>query len=83
MDGKANGQLIFHVFFCVLWYFLCLRASLTHGLSISAFPRAATAGIIEVGNDVEIVGIRDKQKSTCTGVEMFKKSLDRGQVLSP
>ena len=32
-------------------------------------------GKIEKGNEVEIVGIRDTQKTTCTGVEMFKKKL--------
>jgi len=35
-------------------------------------------GIIKVGGEVEIVGIRDTQKTTCTGVEMFRKLLDEG-----
>ncbi len=35
-------------------------------------------GIVKVGNEVEIVGIRDTQKTTCTGVEMFRKLLDEG-----
>jgi elongation factor Tu len=35
-------------------------------------------GIIHVGNEVEIVGIRDTQKTVCTGVEMFRKLLDEG-----
>ncbi|HRV75977.1 MAG: elongation factor Tu [Candidatus Nomurabacteria bacterium] len=37
-------------------------------------------GVIKVGEEVEIVGIRDTQKTTITGVEMFKKSLDQGQA---
>ncbi|MDD2758981.1 MAG: elongation factor Tu [Methylomonas sp.] len=37
-------------------------------------------GIIKVGEEVEIVGIKDTQKTTCTGVEMFRKLLDQGQA---
>ncbi len=37
-------------------------------------------GIAKVGDEVEIVGIRDTTKSTITGVEMFKKNLDQGQA---
>ncbi|SNB63096.1 elongation factor Tu [Arboricoccus pini] len=37
-------------------------------------------GIIKVGDEVEIVGIRATQKTTCTGVEMFRKLLDRGEA---
>ncbi|MGJ8534045.1 MAG: elongation factor Tu [Alphaproteobacteria bacterium] len=37
-------------------------------------------GVINVGDEIEIVGIRDTQKSTCTGVEMFRKLLDSGQA---
>ena len=37
-------------------------------------------GIVKVGEEVEIVGIRDVQKTTCTGVEMFRKLLDQGQA---
>lgn len=37
-------------------------------------------GIVKVGEDLEIVGIRDTQKTTCTGVEMFRKLLDEGQA---
>ena len=37
-------------------------------------------GIIRVGDDVEIVGIRPTQKTVCTGVEMFRKILDEGQA---
>jgi elongation factor Tu len=37
-------------------------------------------GIINVGDEVEIVGIRTTQKTTCTGVEMFRKLLDRGEA---
>ncbi|MBN8294974.1 elongation factor Tu, partial [Rhodobacter sp. NTK016B] len=37
-------------------------------------------GVINVGDEVEIVGIRDTKKSTCTGVEMFRKLLDRGEA---
>ena len=38
------------------------------------------AGVVNVNDEVEIVGIRDTRKSTVTGVEMFKKNLDRGQA---
>jgi len=37
-------------------------------------------GIVHVGDDLEIVGIRPTQKTTCTGVEMFRKLLDQGQA---
>jgi len=37
-------------------------------------------GIVKVGDEVEIVGIRDTQKTTVTGVEMFRKLLDSGQA---
>ncbi len=37
-------------------------------------------GVVKVGDEVEIVGIRDTEKSTCTGVEMFRKLLDQGQA---
>jgi len=37
-------------------------------------------GIVKVGEEVEIVGIRETQKTTCTGVEMFRKLLDEGRA---
>jgi elongation factor Tu len=37
-------------------------------------------GIVNVGDEVEIVGIRDTTKTTCTGVEMFRKLLDEGRA---
>ena len=37
-------------------------------------------GVIKVGEEVEIVGIRDVQRTTCTGVEMFRKMLDEGRA---
>jgi len=37
-------------------------------------------GIVKVGDEVEIVGIRPVQKTTCTGVEMFRKLLDQGEA---
>jgi len=37
-------------------------------------------GIVKVNEDIEIVGIKDTQKTTCTGVEMFRKLLDEGQA---
>jgi elongation factor Tu len=37
-------------------------------------------GIVKVGDEIEIVGIRDTGKTTCTGVEMFRKLLDQGQA---
>jgi elongation factor Tu len=38
------------------------------------------SGIIKVGEEIEIVGLKDTQKSTVTGVEMFRKMLDEGQA---
>ena len=38
------------------------------------------SGIIKVGEEIEIVGIRDTKKSVCTGVEMFRKLLDSGEA---
>ncbi len=37
-------------------------------------------GIVKVGDEVEIVGLTESRKTVCTGVEMFKKSLDQGQA---
>ncbi len=37
-------------------------------------------GIVKVGEEIEIVGLRPTQKTTCTGVEMFRKLLDEGQA---
>jgi len=37
-------------------------------------------GVVNVGDELAIVGIRDTQKTTCTGVEMFRKLLDRGEA---
>jgi len=37
-------------------------------------------GVINVGDDIEIVGIKDTTKTTCTGVEMFRKLLDSGEA---
>ncbi len=52
--------------------------------SISGRGTVATGrverGIVKVGDEIEIVGIRDTQKTTCTGVEMFRKLLDQGQA---
>jgi len=38
------------------------------------------SGVVKTGEEVEIVGIRDTQKTVCTGVEMFRKLLDQGQA---
>jgi elongation factor Tu len=38
------------------------------------------SGVVNVGEEVEIIGIRDTTKTTCTGVEMFRKLLDRGEA---
>ena len=52
--------------------------------SISGRGTAVTGrierGVINVGEEVEIVGIRATKKSVCTGVEMFRKLLDRGEA---
>jgi len=37
-------------------------------------------GVINVGEEIEIVGIKETQKTTCTGVEMFRKLLDQGEA---
>jgi elongation factor Tu len=37
-------------------------------------------GIVKVGEEVEIVGLKDTVKTTCTGVEMFRKLLDEGRA---
>ena len=37
-------------------------------------------GVVKIGEEIEIVGIRDTEKTTCTGVEMFRKLLDEGQA---
>ena len=37
-------------------------------------------GVVKVGEEIEIVGIRDTSRTTCTGVEMFRKLLDQGQA---
>jgi elongation factor Tu len=37
-------------------------------------------GVIKVGEEIEIVGIKETQKTTCTGVEMFRKLLDQGEA---
>jgi len=37
-------------------------------------------GVVHTGDEIEIVGLRDTQKTTCTGVEMFRKLLDEGQA---
>ena len=52
--------------------------------SISGRGTVATGrierGIVKVGEEVEVVGLRDTQKTTITGVEMFRKLLDNGQA---
>ena len=52
--------------------------------SISGRGTVATGrierGVIKVGDEMEMVGIRDTKKTTCTGVEMFRKLLDRGEA---
>ncbi len=37
-------------------------------------------GVVKIGEEIEIVGIRDTQTTTCTGVEMFRKLLDQGEA---
>jgi elongation factor Tu len=37
-------------------------------------------GVIKVGEEIDIVGIRESSKTTCTGVEMFRKLLDEGRA---
>ena len=53
-------------------------------LSISGRGTVVTGrverGIIKVGDEIAIIGIKDTTKTTCTGVEMFRKLLDEGQA---
>lgn len=53
-------------------------------LSISGRGTVVTGrierGIVKVGDELEIVGLKGTQKTTCTGVEMFRKLLDQGQA---
>jgi len=53
-------------------------------LSISGCGTVVTVrverGVVKVGEEIEIVGIKDTQKTTCTGVEMFRKLLDQGEA---
>jgi len=37
-------------------------------------------GVVHTGDEIEIIGLRDTRKTTCTGVEMFRKLLDQGQA---
>jgi elongation factor Tu len=37
-------------------------------------------GVVKIGDEIEIIGIKDTQKTTCTGVEMFRKLLDSGEA---
>ena len=37
-------------------------------------------GVVKVGEEIEIVGLKDTTKTTCTGVEMFRKLLDQGEA---
>ncbi len=37
-------------------------------------------GVVKIGEEIEIIGIKDTQKAVCTGVEMFRKLLDQGQA---
>jgi elongation factor Tu len=52
--------------------------------SISGRGTVATGrverGVLKVGDEIEIVGIKDTSKTTCTGVEMFRKLLDQGEA---
>ena len=52
--------------------------------SISGRGTVATGrierGVVHVGDEIEIIGIKETQKTTCTGVEMFRKLLDEGQA---
>ena len=38
------------------------------------------AGVVNTGDEIEVVGLRDTQRTTCTGVEMFRKILDEGRA---
>ena len=52
--------------------------------SISGRGKAVTGrverGVVKVGEEIEIVGLKDTTKTTCTGVEMFRKLLDQGEA---
>ena len=40
----------------------------------------SSAGVVNVGDEIEIVGIKETTKTVCTGVEMFRKLLDQGEA---
>ncbi len=42
--------------------------------------RSYRAGVVNTSDEIEIIGLKDTQKTTCTGVEMFRKLLDQGQA---
>ena len=43
-------------------------------------PEGLKEAVVKVGDEIEVVGIRETSKTTCTGVEMFRKLLDRGEA---
>eukprot|EP00877_Chromochloris_zofingiensis_P014593 jgi/Chrzof1/9388/Cz04g01060.t1 len=62
----------------LLLLLLLLRAHAN--VCLPALPLLLPSGVVKTGEDVEIVGYRPPQKSTVTGVEMFKKLLSQGQA---
>ncbi|KAG0208154.1 hypothetical protein BGX28_000769 [Mortierella sp. GBA30] len=48
--------------------------------TVELWKRSYRAGIIKPGMDIEVVGLTDTVKATCTGVEMFRKLLDQGEA---
>lgn len=48
--------------------------------SVSCAHPWVLVGVVKTGEEIEIVGVKESKKTTVTGVEMFKKNLDRGQA---
>jgi elongation factor Tu len=93
LEGKPEGEKAIHELMAAVDSYIPqpLRATdkpflmpIEDVFSISGRGTVVTGrierGIVNVGEEIEIVGIRNTQKTTCTGVEMFRKLLDRGEA---
>ena len=62
------------------WISSTIIRALSPGITISVPSGKVEQGQVKVGEEIEIIGLRPTQKTTCTGVEMFRKLLDSGQA---
>ena len=58
----------------------CLSKKLLNRWRGTVVTGRVEAGVLNVGDEIEITGIKETTKTTCTGIEMFKKQLDRGEA---